>query len=194
MFSRPNWFILPLTTWVTLQYVIIKDIETVPQSKPKMGTFKAINWRIFIHQANTFMHRLLATNWRPTNAKFCQLAPDGQLLPWRTDHQPCWRGEQVFPWVGFFHCLRIWFFLKNWWESGKALDDLDSLQVGLAANWSWSKIYHLLQLLDNLDGFLIFHAQLLRYPYDLMTIVIIFLQVLGHIRQTSVGHRGKEPR
>ena len=81
----------------------------------------------------------------------------------------------------FWNCLK----------SGNTLDDLDSLQVSLAANWSWSKIYHLLQLLDNLDGFLIFHAQLQRYSYDLMTIEIIYSQVLGHIRCGPARQRAK---
>ena len=58
--------------------MFIKDIETVPQS-----AFKAATWRIFnfIHQANIFMHWFLATKRHPTNAKFCQITPDGQLLP-----------------------------------------------------------------------------------------------------------------
>ena len=167
--------------------MFIKDIETVP-----LSAFKAATWRIFIHQANIFMHWFLAKKRHPTNAKFCQITPDGQLLPWRPDHQPCWRGEQVFPWTRL--CFITSDFACEILKAGRHLMIWTACRLALLPTGLGPRSTTSFNCSMTWMDFLMFHVQLLRYPYDLMSIEIILPQVLGHIGQTGVSQRGKEPR
>ena len=154
--------------------MFIKDIETVPQS-----AFKAATWRIFnfIHQANIFMHWFLATKRHPTNAKFCQITPDGQLLPWRPDHQPCWRGEQVFPWT------RLCFFMSDF--VCKILKAGRHLMIWTACRLAWlptglgPRSTTSFNCSMTLVDIIILHAQLSRYLNTLWALKSFSPRFLG---------------